>query len=460
MRNCHIRDFGRWKRTYSQAVRFHEGVGNEATHNLIHGTPHIAIQYSGNEHLIRYNEIFDSCRETGDAGVIMGDWGWDSRGNLIADNYLHDNVSRVPGRGSFNAVYLDGSCAGDTISGNIFYDSGEFGVMHNSGREVVIDNNIFVGGKAAIHATVHAWYDTTEGHAMNFLERIQAFDYRKPPWSRAYPALAATPDDRRHPDFERFKLPVGSLLVRNLSWRSRYWLDPRRLEAYDHYERIADNIDGEDPRFLDEAGRRLALRGDSPAWEIPGFRRIPFEKMGRLKRSKASRPHPPDGYDSGSGFRRTGGGGSGGMISLQAGGAVEIEAGALLGARGGKGGNCAWMGANGAGSARGGGGAGSPFGRPAPDDPRNPAFFAGGPVAGAPELVVSGGPGGYYAVDAVNNAAAGESGTELFFSGGNRKMKPNAVQNRKASHRPLSARGDCPTLEAPIPPRDGFGPRP
>ena len=297
VRNCRIRDFGRWKRTYSQAVRLHEGVGNEATHNLIHATPHIAIQYSGNEHLIQYNEIFDSCWETGDAGVIMGDWGWDSRGNRIVDNYLHDNVSRVPGRGGFNAVYLDGSCAGDTIAGNIFYDSGEFGVMHNSGREVVIDNNIFVGGKAAIHATVHAWYDTTEGHAMNFLERIRAFDYRKPPWSLAYPALAATPDDRGHPDFERFKLPVGSVLVRNLSWRSRYWLDPRRLEAYDHYERIAGNLDGEDPRFLDEAGRRLALRGDSPAWNIPGFRRIPFEKMGRLKRGKASRPHPPDGYD-------------------------------------------------------------------------------------------------------------------------------------------------------------------
>ena len=339
----------------------------------------------------------------------MGDWGWDSRGNLIADNYLHDNVSRVPGRGSFNAVYLDGSCAGDTISGNIFYDSGEFGVMHNSGREVVIDNNIFVGGKAAIHATVHAWYDTTEGHAMNFLERIQAFDYRKPPWSRAYPALAATPDDRRHPDFERFKLPVGSLLVRNLSWRCRYWLDPRRLEAYDHYERIADNIDGEDPRFLDEAGRRLALRGDSPAWEIPGFRRIPFEKMGRLKRSKASRPHPPDGYDSGSGFRRTGGGGSGGMISLQAGGAVEIEAGALLGARGGKGGKLRLDGGQRGRGRRIAVRAQRLTIRGIPHSP--------GPVAGAPELVVSGGPGGYYAVDAVNNAAAGESGT-LFFRAG------------------------------------------
>lgn len=43
-----------------------------------------------------------------------------------------------------------------------------------------------------------------------------------------------------------------------------------------------------------------------------------------------------------------------------------------------------------------------------------------GPVEGAQELVISGGRGGYYAVDAVNNASAGESGT-VFFRGGGRR---------------------------------------
>ena len=261
VRNCHIHNFSRWKRTYSQAVRFDGGVGNEATHNLIHGTPHIAIQYSGNDHLIQYNEIFDACWETGDAGVIMGDWGWDSRGNRVVDNYLHDNVSRRHGRGGFNAIYLDGSCAGDTIAGNVIYNSGDFGVMHNSGREVVIDNNIFVGSKAAIHASAHAWYDTTPGHAMNFLDRIRAFDYREPPWSTAYPELAKTPDDRDDPDFERYKFPIGSLLVRNLSWRNDYWIDPRREEAFGYYDLIADNIDGQVLRCTpsDVAGCRQAV---------------------------------------------------------------------------------------------------------------------------------------------------------------------------------------------------------
>lgn len=43
-----------------------------------------------------------------------------------------------------------------------------------------------------------------------------------------------------------------------------------------------------------------------------------------------------------------------------------------------------------------------------------------GPVGRAPELVVSGGRGGYYAVDAVNNAAAGESRTVFFRAGSGR----------------------------------------
>ena len=41
-----------------------------------------------------------------------------------------------------------------------------------------------------------------------------------------------------------------------------------------------------------------------------------------------------------------------------------------------------------------------------------------GQVADVSELVVSGGRGGYYAVDAVNNAPAGESGTVFFVARG------------------------------------------
>jgi hypothetical protein len=49
--------------------------------------------------------------------------------------------------------------------------------------------------------------------------------------------------------------------------------------------------------FYDEANLILALRDDSPAYDIPGFTRVPWEQMGLLDLNKASRPVPPNGYD-------------------------------------------------------------------------------------------------------------------------------------------------------------------
>ncbi len=98
------------------------------------------------------------------------------------------------------------------------------------------------------------------------------------------------------------------------------------------------------------------------------------------------------------------------MIALQAEGAVEIEGRGPFQRPRGKGGDCAWMGANGGG---GGGGRTSIAAQrlTISGGPHPP-----GPVPDAPELVVSGGRGGggYYAVDAVNNAAKGSDGTVFF----------------------------------------------
>ena len=39
----------------------------------------------------------------------------------------------------------------------------------------------------------------------------------------------------------------------------------------------------------------MALRDDSPAYTIPGFVRIPFERIGILDQSKATKPNPSNG---------------------------------------------------------------------------------------------------------------------------------------------------------------------
>ncbi|MBN2312045.1 MAG: right-handed parallel beta-helix repeat-containing protein, partial [Candidatus Hydrogenedentes bacterium] len=66
--NNHIHHFGRWCRTYRPGVGV-SGVGIRVAHNVIHDGPHNAIQLSGNDNLIEFNEIYAVCGQTGDVGA-------------------------------------------------------------------------------------------------------------------------------------------------------------------------------------------------------------------------------------------------------------------------------------------------------------------------------------------------------------------------------------------------------
>jgi hypothetical protein len=61
--NCHFARQGRWSKCYKTAVLM-TGVGHRASHNLINGHPHYVILYSGNEHLVEFNEIHRIALET------------------------------------------------------------------------------------------------------------------------------------------------------------------------------------------------------------------------------------------------------------------------------------------------------------------------------------------------------------------------------------------------------------
>jgi hypothetical protein len=47
-----------------------------------------------------------------------------------------------------------------------------------------------------------------------------------------------------------------------------------------YYAEIKDNVENQDPLFVDEAKLDLSLRPDSPALQIPGFAPIPFSQIG------------------------------------------------------------------------------------------------------------------------------------------------------------------------------------
>ncbi len=86
--NNHIHHWSRWNRMNRHGIALN-GVGNRAAHNLLHDSPHSAITFGGNDHVIEFNEIHDVCLESNDAGAIYAGRNWTMRGTVIRHNYLH-----------------------------------------------------------------------------------------------------------------------------------------------------------------------------------------------------------------------------------------------------------------------------------------------------------------------------------------------------------------------------------
>ncbi len=277
VRHCTIHDFGRWQRTYAPAIRIN-GVGNIVANNRLYDAPHSAILFNGNEHRIERNEIYSVCYEVDDAGSVYAGRDWGLRGNVIENNFFHDIQSHLTGSNGVHAVYLDDCASGITVAGNVFCRISGRAIMCGGGRDNTIDNNVIARCGSA-HFTDRrgkAWMD--KDNSWKLLDKIKRYNYTRPPWSERYPRLAHILDN----GLEMAKEPEGCIIARNIGWKNERWLEKNCLGAcggFDFYT-FQDNIEDQDPKFVDEANLNLALRDDSPAYSIPGFKRIPFEKIG------------------------------------------------------------------------------------------------------------------------------------------------------------------------------------
>jgi hypothetical protein len=297
--NNHIWNYHRIKGSYGPALNL-GGVGNRAAGNLIHGAAHNAIEFNGNDHVMEFNEIFDVLNDTTDAGAVYSGRQLTYRGNVFRHNFVHD----IGGRGRYYfAVYLDDRLSSLEIRGNIFADIQDSGISVNGGRDNVIANNIFARVPTAIWM---ADYRTTPSR----LEMGKRFlndqpYYRNPTWTGRYPELARIIDD----DFGAAK---GNVVKRNLFCQTDVHVPvapyiavkdnlmlcgseqalskAKALCEKQGYQAENIRVEKGDPGFVDPAARNFQLRADSPVWAgIPGFERIPVEKIGLTADSNQSR---------------------------------------------------------------------------------------------------------------------------------------------------------------------------
>jgi len=271
----HIHDFSRLMRTYAPALRL-AGVGCRAAHNHIHHAPHMAVAFGGNDHVMELNEIHDVCRETGDVGVFYTGRDWTMRGNVIRHNFVHH--VHGPGLWGAQVIYLDDAASGTVVRGNVIYRCAR-AMLIGGGRDNVIDNNIIVACEESIRIDNRGlnWMADHVGAGGVMQERLKAVPYRKPPWSRRYPKLVNILQDDP-------AAPKGNIVRRNVIHRTPAMNLAPEAEALGT---VADNFTTRGPvGFANPRGMDFRLKKSSIIHKrIPGFKRIPFEKIGPRRQS-------------------------------------------------------------------------------------------------------------------------------------------------------------------------------
>ena len=267
-----IYSYARRMKTYQNAISL-SGVGNRLANNVIHDAPHQAIGWSGNDHIIELNEIYEVLQETNDAGAIYNGRDPSHQGNIIRYNYLH-NIGKEKGHGT-NGIYFDDALCGNTVFGNVFYKAGvpgaaKMGSMFiHGGRYITVDNNIFIECEQAFNES--PWSDETWNKYIDihgWHKRLyEDVDISKPPYTDRYPWLQNILTDKR-----------PNILSRNLVYKCGAFLDRGKQELIDNYETQ------EDPGFVDASTQNFMLKDNAPVYsKIPGFQKIPFDKIGIYK---------------------------------------------------------------------------------------------------------------------------------------------------------------------------------
>lgn len=270
--------------TYRPAVLMN-GVRNRVANCDMHDLPHTAIFYTGNEHLIELNHIWNVMSETADCGAIYIGKNWAWRDTQVRFNYIHDSgdkeLERIhmakhgPIGAVHNGIYLDDWATAQIIYGNIVENVGR-GVQMGGGRDNHIENNVFIRCRHGFWNDQRglnwaAYYYNGKDNTM--FERFNAVKPDQPPYSLRYPTLKHAATDE--PAKSKYNHLARNVMV-NCD-NPIFMIDG--LDATNTY--VADNwIDKRDPGFVSLETKNYQFKEDSPVWAL-GFERIPTERIGR-----------------------------------------------------------------------------------------------------------------------------------------------------------------------------------
>ncbi len=252
-----------------------EGVANQVLHNKVGEAEQMLVLFSGNDHLIAFNEIYDGCKNTDDIGAIYAGRSLSQRGNKIFYNYFHDIGETTRGSNGVHAIFLDDFWEAAHINGNVFENILGAGVMC-AGSYNTITNNIFANiGKTSCSLNRSYDYGTGANSSDSTLrESLLNVDYLSDTWVSKYPEIANAIGEEGKLDINNYITAKNNVLYKAPEPTVSFEISQTAL--IENNKTYTD-----DPGFVDLAGRNYTLKQDSKVYtDIEGFQPIPFTRMG------------------------------------------------------------------------------------------------------------------------------------------------------------------------------------
>lgn len=289
--NNYIHHWSEIYQTYQPAVTL-IGVGNICSHNEMTNSPHEAITYSGNNHIIEYNNIHDVCLLSDDAGAIYSGRSWIWYGNIIRYNCIYNLGS---GEHKPDGIYLDDALSGQTVYGNLLINIPRNSIHIGGGRDNVVENNIIVNsGDNALYfddrardgALNNGWFTHAHMGSGDMWAALYESPWESDVWREAFPQYEYLTDDMNNADSSDFIANPVCTINGNLVFNKQKEMGDISDSSKD-FSNISENkiysLSKAEKIFVDYYAGDYNIRDiESLREDIPGFENIPLEEIGRV----------------------------------------------------------------------------------------------------------------------------------------------------------------------------------
>ncbi|MGN1194631.1 MAG: right-handed parallel beta-helix repeat-containing protein, partial [Acutalibacteraceae bacterium] len=276
-----IYDWSQVYQTYQAAVSL-GGVGGVCSHNEIYDSPHEAITYTGNNHIIEYNVIHDVVLKSSDAGAIYSGRSWSCYGNVIRYNCIY-NI----GSDGFepSGIYFDDALSGQEAYGNLLVNIPGCAFLLGGGRDLTIKNNVIVNAATPISYDDRAiagikdggWFAHAKTPGEGLWATLREVDINSEEWKKAFPQLSALSDDFNNTDDGAFAAnPAGSVVENNVIVNEKKSIGSI-AKRVTKYSTVESNM------LYKFKNSPFGNEGDyGKDISVDGFEPLPVNKMGRI----------------------------------------------------------------------------------------------------------------------------------------------------------------------------------